>query len=242
MYNVITTNKGVTMIRAIQFSPKRVGSTFLQNAIDSHTDIAGIDEVFVNMAKKPGMRKSGFVPYLRSDFNTPQEYIKDVIYKTYPDKHTIFKLMYNQINFHNGLHGFVVGKIPMIHLMRKNLVKQVVSALTASRTEHKPIAIDADQFVNRVKQADQENKNWANTLKKQIKLTLYYEDIIGKTIDGKTYLSPNANIAVCNFFGVEQQQLFATTKKKNKEDISVYLPNIDKIRKKLKGTEYKWMV
>jgi hypothetical protein len=41
------------MIRAIQFQNKRVGSTFLQKAIDSHTEIMGIDEVFVNMAKNP---------------------------------------------------------------------------------------------------------------------------------------------------------------------------------------------
>ncbi|GAG09178.1 unnamed protein product, partial [marine sediment metagenome] len=93
------------MIRAIQLQNKRVGSTFLQKAIDSHPNIMGIDEVFVNMARKPGMRKSGFVPFLRSDINRAGEYIREVIYKTYPDKHTIFKLMYNQVNEHDGLFG-----------------------------------------------------------------------------------------------------------------------------------------
>lgn len=229
------------MIRAVQFQAKRVGSTFLQKAINSHTEIAGIDEVFVNMAKKQGMRKSGFIPFLRSDVNTPSEYIRDVINKTYPDKHTIFKLMYNQIHFHAGLHAAVKG-MPTIHLMRRNLVKQIVSGLTAARTAHKPVKIQPDHFLTLVKQADQENKKWSNQFKNQIKLTLYYEDIIGKTEGEKTYLAPNANIAVCNFFGVEQQQLFATTKKKNKEDISVYLPNIEKIKNKIKGSKYEWMI
>jgi hypothetical protein len=230
------------MIRAIQFQNKRVGSTFLQKAIDSHTDIMGIDEVFVNMAKKPGMRKSGFVPYLRSDLNTPKEYIENVIYRTYPNKHTIFKLMYNQITFHNGLHGYINGKIPIIHLMRKNIAKQTISGLTAARTSHNPVSISPDQFMNMVQQADSENKHWANKFKNQIKLTLFYEDIIGKTEGDRTYLSPNVNIAVCDFFGVKQQQLYAKTKKKNKEDLSVYLPNIDEIRKKFKNTKYEWML
>jgi hypothetical protein len=170
------------MIRAIQFQNKRVGSTFLQNAINSHTDIMGIDEVFVNMAKKPGMRKSGFIPYLRSDINSPSEYMRDVLYRTYPDKNTIFKLMYNQITYHNGLYGCVAnGKTPILHLMRKNIAKQIISGLTAARTAHNPVSISPDQFMNMVQQADQENKNWANKLKGQIKLTLYYEDIIGRT-------------------------------------------------------------
>jgi hypothetical protein len=58
----------------------------------------------------------------------------------------------------------------------------------------------------------------------------------------KTYLAPNANIAVCEFFQVEQQQLYSTTKKKNKEDISVYLPNIEAIKKRFKGSQYEWMI
>lgn len=231
------------MIRAIQFQNKRVGSTFLQKAINSHTDVMGIDEVFVNMAKKPGMRKSGFIPFLRSDLNSPAEYMRDVLYKTYPDKHTIFKLMYNQIQHHNGLYHTVAdGNIPIIHLMRENIVKQIISGLTAATTKHNPVPIEPDRLLRLVEQADQENQNWANRLKGQIKLTLYYEDIIGKTEGDKTYVSPLENIAICDFFGVQQQQLFAKTKKKNKEDLSVYLPNIDDIRKKFKGTKYEWMI
>jgi type III secretory pathway component EscR len=66
--------------------------------------------------------------------------------------------------------------------------------------------------------------------------------MIGKTEDDRTYLANNANVAVCDFFKVDQQQLFSKTRKKNKDDISVYLPNIDDIRKKFKDTEYEWMV
>jgi nitrous oxide reductase len=133
-------------------------------------------------------------------------------------------------------------KIPIIHLMRKNLVKQIISGLTAATTKHNPVMISGKELLRMVKEAHKLNKYWSNQLKNQIKLTLYYEDIIGKTEGDRTYMASNANIAVCNFFGIPQVQLYAKTKKKNKEDLSVYLPNIEDIKKVFKETKFKWMI
>jgi len=234
------------MIRAIQFQNKRVGSTFLQQAIDSHTDIVGIDEIFVNVARKNVIRKSGFIPYIRfgNEIPTPREYIEDVIYKTYPDKKGIsMKIMYNQVEYHAGLFDYIIrNKIPIIHVMRKNLLKQVISFYKMAENNHKPLNISADRLLQEVKSADRENEKWKKIFKHNIKLTLYYEDIIGETIDDKTYLSNNANIAICDFFKVKQQQLFATTKKKNKDDISLYLPNFKDVEVIFRNTKYEYMV
>ena len=231
------------MINAIQFQNKRVGSTFIQKAIDSHPDIMGIDEVFVNMARKPGMRKSGFVPFLRSDINNAETYIREVIYKTYPDKHTIFKLMYNQIYHHTGLFDFIKSnKVPMIHIIRRNLVKQLISGMTAATTKHNSLTISPQQLMDSVIRLEKENEKWAKKLKDHIRLTLYYEDIIGEQGSDMTYVSHKANAAICKFFGVRSLLLYANTKKKNKEDISVYLPNIEEIKKHFKGGKYGWMM
>lgn len=231
------------MIGAIQLQNKRVGSTFLQQAIDSHPDIVGIDEVFVNVARRKNIRKSGFVPFVNSDIDDPGEYIIKVINNTYPDRNLIFKLMYNQVYYHDGLVEFIKDKnIPMIHVMRKNLVKQVVSFLKMAEYNHNPILITPHEFFTLVEDADFENKFMKNEFENNIKLTLYYEDMIGDTIEDKTYLSNNANIAICGFFKVPQVRLFAKTKKKNKEDISVYLPNINEIKRVFKGTKYEWMI
>jgi hypothetical protein len=230
------------MIRAIQFSNKRVGSTFLQNAINSHSDIMGIDEVFVNVARQ-GIRKSDFVPFVNSDIVNAGDYIEEVINKTYPDKNTIFKLMYNQIvDNHKGLLRYIIqNKIPIIHVMRKNLVKQVISFLKMAEYNDNPIEITPEELFKQVEIADKLNEYWSNKLKDNIKLTLYYEDMIGKCLL-PTYVSNNANIAICRFFNVEESVLSATTGKKNKRDLSVYLPNIADIRKEFNCTKYDWML
>ena len=163
-----------------------------------------------------------------------------------PDKeneHTIFKLMYNQIYYHQGLWDYIKReKIPMIHLMRRNLVKQVISGLNAATMKHSKIKISPQELMQMVKEADRLNKQWAKRLKNHIKLTLYYEDIIGATRLGRTYASNNTIVAVCDFFKASQYQIFATTKKKNKDDISVYLPNINEIKKHFKGSRFEWMI
>lgn len=229
-------------MRAIQFQAKRVGSTFLQKAINSHPDIVGIDEIFVNVARMPGMKKSGFDPYLRSPFNDPEDYMENVIYKKYPNN-TIFKLMYNQINWHIGLMKYInENEFPMIHVIRKNLLKQVISGKNAGDEGHNPINVTANHMLKYVMEAENDQLHWAERFKDRIKLTLIHEDLFGEVDGEKTYLSPSVNDAICNFFNVPKYDMFAKTKKKNKDDVSVYLPNIDSIRRVFSGTKYDWMI
>lgn len=231
------------MIRAIIFTQKRTGSTFLQNAINSHSNIIGIDEVFVNIARRTNIRKSGFIPFVNHELETPREYIEDVLYRTYPDENIAFKLLNNQIIFHTGLMMYVISKkIPIIFLKRKNLIKQAVSFYKMAENNHNPIDIAPFQLFLDVKKIKEENEYWYKKLKNNIKLVLNYEDIIGRTEGDKTYLASNANIAICDFFNVKQEMMYSTTKKKNKEDISEYLPNYEIIKKTFKGTEFEWMI
>ena len=232
------------MIRAIQFQNKRVGSTFLQKAMDSHPMIAGVDEVFVNVARKPGMKKSGFTPYVRSDYaGNPGSYLRKVIWDSNHHKHVIFKLMYNQILHHNGLMGIIEGrKMPIIHLMRRNLVKQIISGQNAAYTHHNPITITPESLLQNVQQADKLNKQWSDKFKGHKTLELFYEDIIGEKNDTFTFVAERANMDICNFFGVSHRRLFTDTKKKNKNNIWVYLQNREAVEKVFRGTKYEWMI
>jgi hypothetical protein len=229
-------------IKAIQLSSRRVGSTFLQQAINSHPDIIGIDEVFVNDIKKK-YRKSGFVPFVNSDVESPGEYIEDVINRTYPDNSTIFKLMYHQIEYHIGLKNYIIeNNISIIYLERKNLVKQSISQLKMGYPSNHNIVITPIDFFKTVKENDILNKYYTEYFKDKIKLKLYYEDLFGDIVDDRCYMSNNSNIAVCRFFNAKEVRLFANTKKRLSDKISDHLSNLDEIRKYFKGTEYEWML
>jgi hypothetical protein len=230
-------------MKAILFCNKRVGSTFLQKAINSHPNIIGIDEVFVNIARRYSIRKSGFVPYVNCDINDPGEYIEEVINKTYENKNTIFKLLYNQIVWHEGLRAYILNKnIPIIHLKRKNLFNQMISFYKMGEENHNPIKVTPKQLFDNIEEAESLNKVHSQIMAKQIGLTLYYENLFGETIDGKTYVSSSQNKAICDFFDVDNVRLYSTTKKKLKKDISIYLPNIEEIKRYFKNTKYEWMI
>jgi hypothetical protein len=218
----------MVLMKAIQFQNKRVGSTFLQKAMDSHPEISSIDEIFVNMARKPGMKKSGFAPFLLSEFNgMPETYLRRAIWNKC-ESNCIFKLMYNQIHYHKGLFQFINSKkFPVIHLMRR---------------KHDFIPITASNLLHHVEQADKLDEQWKEQYKNVKKLELFYEDIIGKKESQFTFMSEDVNIAICNFFEVPNTPMFTDTKKKNKSDIWVYLRNREEVEKVFKGTKYEWML
>jgi hypothetical protein len=74
------------------------------------------------------------------------------------------------------------------------------------------------------------------------KLELFYEDIIGEKDNQFTYVDKSVNIALCDFFGVKDIAMYTNTKKKNKDDIWVYLPNRQTVEREFKGTKYEWMI
>jgi len=233
------------MIKAIQISNKRVGSTFLQNALNSHFDITAIDEVFVNQVVKNGMRKSGFVPHLKyKPTISAEDYIRNVIWSSADN--VIFKLMYNQINHSNrDLENFIIDNdIPIIHIKRRNAVKRIISGHNAGIDNFSKIhKLNPDFLLNEVKKSDDLDKKWTKILKNQSKyLELYYEEIIGRNESFYTYVDSFISDKICDFFEVNRQFLFTTTKKKNKEDIWTYLPNKNGTLQKFRRTEFEWMV
>jgi hypothetical protein len=151
--------------------------------------------------------------------------------------------MYNQIDFHKGLYKFIVdNKLPIIHLMRRNLVKQVISGQNAATTKHDHIRITPDNLLLHVEKMDKLDDQWKNSFKGHEKLTLYYEDIIGVKTNAFTFVEKDVNIAICDFFGVKALPLFTNTKKKNKNNVWTYLKNRKEVERIFKGTKYQWMI
>jgi hypothetical protein len=230
-------------VNAVQLQAERVGSTFIQIAMDGHKEIRSIDEVFVKIARKPGMKKSGHIPFVKVKHDA-EDFIRNVIWEDRGDKkHVIFKLMYNQIIFHKGLYEFIRDeKLPIIHVKRKNLVKQIISGKTASRSGHNYIDITAFDMLEMVIKADGIRKIWSNKFKDHNVLEIWYEDLFGDRVDKKQYMNEDVNKKICDFFGVNNEPMYADTKKKNKDDVWAYIKDKDKILKMFKNTEYEWMV
>lgn len=224
-------------LNVIQFQNKRTGSTFLQTALNTHPDLVGLDEVFVNVARQD-VRKSGFIPYMISGYDKPDDYIKN-IWGKYPNSHVAFKLMYNQIDYHKGLLEFIKeSKIPIIHLKRRNLLKQAISYFRQTNA----MPINYNVLFDYVVMYEQEAKKWTEEFEDHNILEFFYEDIIGENKDEFTYLSEYANMQICNFFDVPNIPMFSDTTKKRVKPIWEYIPDKQGAIKKFKDTKYDWML
>lgn len=226
------------MIRAVQLQNKRVGSTFLQKALDSHPDIIGIDEVFVNNIRD-GIRKSGFIPYVKSDlYGNPDQYIENVINITYPDKNTIFKVMYLQLDYHHGLMQYIKeSNMPIIHVRRRNLLKQIISYLKMALPVDEKIYYPAMTIFEMVEQAEKDAERFKAYFGDQIKLEIWYEDFIS----GQGVVD-DVNKAICDLFNVDEFKMTANTTKRLHEDISYHVENYETIKKMFQGGKYEWML
>lgn len=224
----------------IQFQNKRTGSTFLQIALNTHPDLVGLDEIFVNVARRD-ITKSGFRPYMAIEppiRPTPEKYIKN-IWSRYTHTNVAFKLMYNQIEYHKGLLDFIKeSQIPIIHLKRRNLLKQAISYFRQTNA----MPINYLVLYDYVVMYEQEAKKWTEEFEDHDVLELFYEDMIGDQKDEFTYLSEYANVCVCNFFDVPDIPMFSGTIKKRVKPIWEYIPDKQGAIKKFKDTKYDWML
>jgi len=224
----------------VQFQNKRTGSTFLQNALNTHPELVGLDEVFVNVARSD-ITKSGFRAYMAiepSNRPTINDYIEN-LWSTYPNSHVAFKLMYNQIEYHNGLFDFIKeNKIPIIHLKRKNLLKQAISYFRQTNA----MPINHLVLYDYVVRYEEEAKRWTEEFKDHDVIEFFYEDMIGEAKDGFTYVSEYVNMLICRFFNVRNLSMFSSTKKKRMKPIWEYIPDRQGAIERFKNTKYDWMI
>jgi hypothetical protein len=83
---------------------------------------------------------------------------------------------------------------------------------------------------------------WTDIFKDHNVLEILYEDLFGDIVGKKQYMSKDVNKKICDFFGVNNEPMYAETKKKNKDDVWAYIKDKDKTLKVFKNTEYEWMV
>lgn len=240
---------------------KRTGSTFLQEALSSHPNIKCYDEMFmIRGAKKTGKRRGQFLyRHMKQNHKYNINKYLDWIYDIKPKKSVGFRLMYPQDAHWKALDVIMKRNIPIIHLIRENLLKMVLSKQTKGIFEVEEIKFDPEKIIADMKNHENKQKQYFKKLKgyKNL-LDLKYEEIIGRTEGERgetkkfgafnlqsgltTYMPPEISYKICNFLDEDEQELFCNVTKKNKNDPWLYIKNKDEIKEALKKNGYeRWI-
>lgn len=241
------------MFNALQVSNKRAGSEFLMNCLNSHLQVKAFHELFQLEAKYPlqkHIREQELLPYRRYirvyGKISKEEFLKKL--DKYNTKIVLFKLMYNQFSTYKN---FFISKIKdnnikIIHLKRKNLIRQIISGKNAPWTDVFAIkSLTPEKLFELVEKANNNQKKWDSIIQKicgKNYIEVWYEDIVTTPTESVTWLESNANKKICDFLDIENTPMYSYTKKKNKAPMFDYLPDGDGTVKKFKNTQYEWML
>lgn len=239
---------------------KRTGSTFLQEALSNHPDIKCYDEMFIIRGSKSGKRRGQYLyKHMKKEHKYDIKQYINWIHNTKPNKSVGFRLMYPQDTHWKALDVVLRSKIPVIHLVRENLLSMVLSRQTKGIFEVEKIHFNPKTIINEMKLNEKRQQEYFNKLKSHKKLlTLKYEEIIGRTegergetkkfgafnlkSDMYTYVPMEVSKKICNFLDVEPMELYSNVTKKNSPNPWDYIKNKDEIKAVLKEEGYdKWI-
>lgn len=235
------------MINFVVISNKRTGSTFLQQALDSHSNITCYDELFLIKDRSDEERASIplFVEMKKNNWDI-ENYVKWI-----PKKgKTGVKIVYPQLDKWKQLRKVLIKyKIPIIHLIRGNYFEQVMSWYTKGIDYHsfnEPFYIEPSQFLKRVNKVRQQTQQYSQMFKDTNKMEeVYYEQMFGKQEGDKvnikqkgsfniiskqkTYLDRDYTKRLCNFLHVKDSDMFSNLTKRTRYNIWDYIKNREEI-------------
>lgn len=239
-------------MRAVLLSDKKTGSTFVQYAINSHPDLTCYDEMFI--IKHGDRRRRGQFLYktMKKEKNFSIVQYLDWLYSQ--EKNVCFRLMYPH-DVHWGVLSYIIKrKIPIIHLVRENHFKKVISKYTYGKVMSENIDIKPEQIIRSMKESINNLKKYRKKLSgyKNV-FEIKYEDMV-TDIDGELNINKIKNLGgsnitsnvvsymnedyckmICDLFDVEYRRLYSNVTKKNKIDVFNCLKNKNKIRKVMKS-------
>lgn len=252
------------MINFVLISNKRTGSTFLQEAIDSHPQIKCCDEMFLIRAKNVTERKGIKIYryfYAKDNKHTPKKYLEWI---SHFHNNTGLRIVYPQLDYWKELSDCIVlDEIPVLHLIRYNYFEQSMSWFTKKIPNQKEkIYIDPNQLIDRINKISKDTEYYRNLYKNNKKyMEIYYEDMFGNVkgkkvkiksrgafnIESKqtTYLTEKYSNQICDFLNVEHNTMFSNVSKRTDWDVWKYIQNQEEIKEvliynNLEGFIRKW--
>jgi len=213
------------MVNFIILSQQGSGSTMLRSALSSHRNVFCETELFVSPEREEyRYRKPS---YWRNDMGRSiTDFLDDFFIDTYPFPVTSigFDLKYNQMN-EKIVKYLDTRKIAIIHLIRKNIIKTIISNCINGEKEV-PFRISREKFYSLKKTIDGYIKKYENRFNDV--LTLYYEDLTDD--ENIVKLKDRDAKQITNFLKINYEDMTINTEKKLTNDISKLLINYEEIK------------
>ena len=236
---------------------QRTGTTFIRTMIDSHPKIRCIGEAFYiappwrgsiwrspeielgysTYAKRSARRMAGHFLWQKNQIG---DYLNELF--DLPGYDAIgFKIMYNQLlQFRSVLEHIRTHRLHIIHVVRKNALKKIVSELSVKKRGYAhstnsvgavKVTVPTKNLEAKLTQINKENDKlkalFSDTLPY---IRIYYEDFIE---DNEKEINK-----ILEFLQLDYHTLSSKLKKLNPDDLSQVIENIEEVRLYLNTTPY----
>jgi hypothetical protein len=243
----------------VQISDNRSGSAFLYEALDSHPEVEGLGLVFYLKYTDPyttlkGIK--GYKAYKDSEGISPEDFFDKILNGFYPINSTnlIIRMIYLHCNGWNLTDFLRKRDIPIIHLIRRNHLKKVISQLHANNpgTDYERVWYNPGTLAKNIGRSMMNLDNYRRAFSSSSKyIEIYQEDMIGEKEEGeetialeptyklhalsnrKTFLSEEANTELCEFLGISNHKMYSHQAKLNTKPLEDLIENMPEVTKVL---------
>ncbi|MEL7447995.1 MAG: sulfotransferase [Pseudomonadota bacterium] len=234
---------------------QRTGTTYIRTCIDSHPATRCIGEAFKvkNARGKAYGGDLGYATYLNESrmrwvrhylgrTGMIHEYL-DHVYALEGFEAVGFKLMYSHARRFPCIVPYMLeNNVSVIHVERKNVLKTLVSVITArargahhstKKVDVTQIELDAGNLVDRLARIQRDGQRWQEVFEGKVPyVKVTYEDFVADR-DGQS-------AKVQEFLGLEPHTLKSDLRKLNPDDLSKIITNYDHVAEVLAGSPFEW--
>lgn len=240
------------MEKFIVAGTQRTGTSMISDTLRSHPDIGSLGEIFHFRGGVGGNTTGSYRQYINQKrrvrtiahyINRPrlvEEYL-DQLYKHSDVKALGFKLMLSQVwQFPESVRYIQKHRIKVLHLVRENFLKTLVSRISAKTRKlyhiTKPVNVDKihvpiHSLLSSLDLIAEEVSDWKQFAVNNPYMELSYESFVA---DREKELE-NA----LTFLGVEYLSLDCRLKKINPDDLSQVIENYSEVERTLAGTSHE---
>jgi len=245
------------MRNVIMLTAKRTGSTFLMEALNSHSNVTCYDEMFMRTRGKKEKRRGQYLyGYMKTKKNMNYKQYINWLFEN--DGAISFRLMYPHLTKHKKVINVITAdKIPVIHLTRKNYLAHYLSSQT-KKTEK--VNIDTGTIVKSMASLKSRELHHLKQLKgNQVPyIEIDYDDLFGSVEGNKdniknygafniksdqiTYINKQTSKKICDFMEVDFKVLYSNVTKRNSWNIWDHIQNDKQVRKTIGKSDFSYLI